>query len=303
MFITITLNPAVDTFIDIESLEKSVQSKVIKKTKIAGGKGINISKVLTSLNEKTFVTGFVGGPNGKFIKKELSDQNIDFKLIQINQETRENIKLYDMKHDQRYEIYEPGPFVDIIHLEELIGYLKSIIKSNDVIIISGSAPINYNIDVYKVLINQLKPLCKMIALDTSKQWFKEGLTAAPDLIKPNLYELENYSNKNLDNDQEIIDESLKIITLGVKEVLVSLGKSGSIYVTKDDIYKIMVPDIKVKNTVGAGDALLAGFLAAKFNKPLKEALIEAAYTSLAHISEKKSLVDVKEQIEVITLKR
>lgn len=301
MFITVTLNPAVDTFIEVESLEIHRQTKLINKTRIAGGKGINISRVLKSLDEKTFVTGFIGGTNGKFITKALSKADIDYQLVKIDQETRENIKLYDIKNKQNYEINEAGPIVDINHLDELIMLLKSLVKKNDVLIISGSAPVNYDIDVYKILINQLKPLCKMITLDTSKDWFKEGLNASPDLIKPNLEELENYSNKQLTSDEEIIKEALNIISLGVKEVLISLGKHGSIFVSNDNIYKITVPDIKVKQTVGAGDALLAGYISAKFKKPLEEALIDAAYTSLLYIAEDKNLANVRKQIEIIKL--
>lgn len=301
MFITVTLNPAVDTFIDVELLEAHKQSKIVNKYRLAGGKGINISRVLKSLDEKTFVTGFIGGNNGKFITKDLSKAGIDYQIVKIDQETRENIKLYDRKNKHSYEINESGPVVDLNHLDELIMLLKSIVKKNDVLIISGSAPINYDIDVYKILINQMKPLCKMITLDTSKDWFKEGLSASPDLIKPNLEELENYTNKQLTSDQEIINEALGIIALGVKEVLVSLGKHGSIYVSKECIYKIKVPDIKVKQTVGAGDALLAGFVSAKFKKPLKEALVDAAFTSLKYISDLEDINQVKNQIEIITM--
>jgi 1-phosphofructokinase len=298
MFITVTLNPAIDTFIEIESLETKEQSRLISKKKIAGGKGINISRVLKKLNEKTFVTGFIGGDNGKFISKQLSYEQIDSQLIKIDQETRENFKLYDRFHKQSYEINAPGPVVDISYLDELIVFLKSIIKKNDVLIISGSAPVNYNVDVYKILINEMKPLCKMISLDTSKQWFKEGISAIPDLIKPNLSELENYLDKQLTSEEDIIKEALDIISLGVKEVLVSLGKNGSIYVSKDFIYKITVPNIKVKQTVGAGDALLAGFISAKFKKTLEEALIDAAFTSLSYISESEDISDMKSKIKI-----
>lgn len=301
MFITVTLNPAVDTFIEVEHLEAHKQSKIVHKYRLAGGKGINISRVLKSLNEKTFVTGFIGGNHGKFITKELSKSGIDYQIVKINEETRENIKLYDKKNKQSYEINEAGPVVDLNHLDELIMLLKSTIKKNDVLIISGSAPINYDIDVYKILINQLKSLCKMIVLDTSKDWFKEGLSACPDLIKPNLEELENYTNKQLTSDQDIIKEALAIVSSGVKEVLVSLGKHGSIYVSSKHIYKITVPDIKVKQTVGSGDALLAGFVSAKFKKPLKEALIEAAFTSLKYISDIEVNEEIKNQIELITM--
>lgn len=298
MFITVTLNPAMDTFIEVESLEIHEQSKMLSKTRIAGGKGINISRVLKKLNEKTFVTGFIGGTNGKFITKALSKAHIDYQFVQIDQETRENLKIYDQKNNQSYQLNEPGPMVKIERLDELITLLKSMIKKNDVLIISGSAPVNYDVDIYKILINQMKPLCKMIALDTSKDWLKEGLDASPDLIKPNLHELENYANKSLVTDQDIITEAKKIIALGVKEVIVSLGKRGSMYVSKENVYKITVPDIKVKQTVGAGDALLAGFISSKYKKPIEETLFDAAFMSLSYISEDNDMMEIKKQIEI-----
>ncbi len=100
------------------------------------------------------------------------------------------------------------------------------------------------------MIETLKPLCKEIVLDTSKEWLKVGLTASPHIIKPNLEELEYYTGKKLETDDDIIKEALKIIDSGVLEVIVSLGKKGSLYISKDHQYKITVPDIKVHQTVG-----------------------------------------------------
>jgi 1-phosphofructokinase family hexose kinase len=299
VFITVTLNPAVDVMIDVKNLETEKHVRLLDKKKIAGGKGINISKVLKSLGEKTFVTGFVGGANGKYIEKTISKMHIDHQFIHVDKETRENIKIFDQEKSTTYEINEAGPQIDLAKFDELIMLLKSIIKKNDVVVISGSAPFNYDVDVYKVMIESLKPLCKEIILDTSKDWLKVGLTAKPHLIKPNLEELEFYTKKNLTSDKEIIEEALKIIASGVNEVLVSLGKRGSLYVSKDHQYKITVPDLKVNQTVGAGDALLAGFLSSKYSKPLEEALVDAAFTSLSYIADIENETEIKEKIQIV----
>jgi 1-phosphofructokinase family hexose kinase len=302
MFITVTLNPAVDVMLDVNHLKVDKHVKLLRKTKVAGGKGINISKVLKQLEEKTFVTGFVGGTSGKFIEKAMSKLHIDHQFVRVPEETRENLKIFDQKESSTYEINEAGLPIDLTKMDELIVLLKSIIKKNDVLIISGSAPINYEVDVYKVMIETLKPLCREIVLDTSKEWLKVGLTASPDIIKPNLEELEYYTSKKLKTDDEIIEEALKIIDSGVSEVIVSLGKKGSLYVSKDYQYKITVPDIKVHQTVGAGDALLAGFLSAKYKMALENALLDATYVSLSYIADIEHETEIKEQINIIKIK-
>lgn len=301
MFITVTLNPAIDVMIDVKNFKIEKHAKLLDKKKIAGGKGINISKVLTELGEKTFVTGIVGGTNGKFIEKAMAKSHIDHRFIHVEKETRENLKIFDQTKLATYEINEAGPQIDLTKLDELIMLLKSLIKKNDVLIISGSAPINYHVDVYKVMIETLKPLCKEVVLDTSKEWLKVGLTASPHLIKPNLEELEYYTGKKLEKDEEIIREAQKIIESGVLEVIVSLGKKGSLYISKDHQYKITVPDIKVFKTVGAGDALLAGYLSAKNKKSLEEALLDAAYVSLSYIADIENETEIKEQIHIVKI--
>ena len=198
MFITVTLNPAIDVMLNVKNFKVEKHVKLLSKIKVAGGKGINISKVFKSIGEKTFVTGFIGGPNGKFIEKAMSKAHIDHQFVHVPQETRENLKIFDQFESSTYEINEAGLPIDLAKMDELIVLLKSIIKKNDVLIISGSAPINYDVDVYKVMIETLKPLCKEIVLDTSKEWLKVGLTASPHVIKPNLEELEYYTGKKLE---------------------------------------------------------------------------------------------------------
>lgn len=289
MFITITLNPAIDTMLTVKTLNEKKQSMILSKKRVAGGKGINISKVLKQLGEKTFATGLLGGTNGKFIAKELSKLHIDHQFIKIDGETRENYKIFSQEENKTFEFNESGPSCDMNHFYELIILLKSLIKSNDSVIISGSAPIDFNADIYKVLIDEVKPLAKHIILDTSKDWFKEGLTAIPNLIKPNLEELKDYSQKDLDDEAKIVEEALKICDKGVSEVLVSLGKNGSLYVSNTHIYKIDVPNIEIKSTVGAGDALLAGFVSSRGKYNLEEALTRAAAISLAYISNREDI--------------
>lgn len=302
MFITITLNPAVDSLVTVEHLDQFKDTKSSDRQCIAGGKGINISKVLKQLNQKTFATGFLGGANGKFIEKELSKLHIDHQFIHINGETRENIKVFEKTSQQTHEFNEEGPICDMEHFNQLIGLLKSMIKPKDIIIISGSAPLDFKADIYKILIQEIKHLAAKIVLDTSKEWLKEGLAATPDLIKPNLEELQYYTQKDLNDDMVIIEEALKICDRGIKEVLVSLGKNGSLYVSNKHIYKVDVPDIKVFHTTGAGDALLAGFVSSQEVNDLEYALKRATAISLAHISKRDDIDYLQSLIKIKDMK-
>jgi fructose-1-phosphate kinase PfkB-like protein len=177
-----------------------------------------------------------------------------------------------------------------------------LIKPKDIVVISGSAPIDFDADIYKILINEIKHLADKIILDTSKAWFIEGLSAKPDLIKPNLEELKEYTNKQLDDEPAIIKEALKICDTGVSEVLVSLGKKGSLYVSKKHIYKISVPDIKIYHNTGAGDALLAGFISSVKKYDLEIALKRATAISLAYISHRNDIKDLQNLITIKDMK-
>lgn len=304
MIYTLTLNPAIDRAIYIDELNKKDVTRVKKTLRDGAGKGINVSKVLKSLDTESTCFGFIAGANGEFIKNELTKRNIKHSFIDVFGETRENIKVIIKNKDQVLELNESGPDISKEAYEDLLNKMKTMIKEEDILVISGSVPKGLHEGVYNDIIkifNHAK-----IILDVSGKLFEESVEAAPFLIKPNHYELELYSKKTLKTDQEVINVCHTLLEKGIKHIVVSLGKKGSLYVSKDKELRVITPELNAINTVGAGDSLVAG-LAQGFSQGLEieDILINASSIGSASVlSENTAQVNtddiqkIKQQIKL-----
>ena len=262
MIYTLTLNPAIDRTIYTPSLNKEDVTRVEKTLRDAAGKGINTSKVLRQLNIESVCLGFIAGSNGQFIKNSLDTLNIRQNFIKIPGETRENIKLIEQNTNQIYEINESGPNLQSEHLLVLFKQLD-LLKSDDILILSGSAPKGVSSDIYQIIINRYPHLFTI--LDASGPLFKAGIKAIPNVIKPNKFELEQYAGRELSTIEDIIGVSKDLLKDGIDYVFVSLGREGALVASIDKILHATVPSLKIKSTVGAGDSFVAG-LARAFNE-------------------------------------
>ncbi len=260
MIYTLTLNPAIDITINVKLINHRDVTRVDKKIKDAAGKGINVSKVIASLNGESTSFGFVAGVNGEFIKQQLDQLQIKHSFTSIEGETRENIKILETKMSNVIEINESGPTINDDSLQELTNNLICALKKDDILVIAGSIPPGVKKCYYKHLIDTCNEIGVITVLDTSLSLLESAIEGVPSVIKPNLFELEQLTNKTLKSDQDIINEGLLLNEKGIKHVIVTLGKKGSIYVSKEKVYKIEVPEIKAKSTVGAGDSFVGGFV-------------------------------------------
>ena len=259
MITTVTINPSVDkTYIvkDFEPFELNRATRIIYN---AGSKGINVSRVVTQLGRDTCVLGFVGGQNGEMLLSELKAEGINEELVRVDENSRLNIKIMDTNTRKVTEVNETGSPVSDAKLNEFMQKYESHMKKSSIVVISGSILPSMSKRIYFDLITIANKYEKPVFLDCGGTLLKEAIKASPYCIKPNVKELADMLGKKTLTEEEVLIQARGIIEKnGVKCVVVTLGGSGAIGVTKDEAYKITPPNVEVISTVGAGDAFLAG---------------------------------------------
>lgn len=254
MIYTLTLNPAIDYYMSMEKFQLGGLNSLDEGYTLPGGKGINVSKVLKNFSVESKALGFVGGFTGDYIIKHLKEYEIESDFIELQENTRINIKL--KTKDSETEIAGKSPTILEKDVQNLLERFKNI-KEEDIVILSGSVPNSVQKKIYAEIIKLLPKNCKVI-LDTRGLPFVEGLKEGVFLTKPNNHELEEFFNRKLNTLEEIIQAGKDLQTQGSKNVLISLGKDGSILITEKDIYIGNAPQGKLISSVGAGDSMVAG---------------------------------------------
>lgn len=257
MIYTLTLNPSVDYIVKLESFQIGELNRSIAETKYPGGKGINVSRVLRGLGVESVVLGFSGGFTGKYIEDYLQNEGIKTDFIQVKDDTRINIKL---KTGQESEINAKGPYIndtDFNSLKDKIARLSS----NDLLVLAGSIPKTLPKSTYEKIAgfcseNHIEFVC-----DAEGDLLKKVLPYHPFLIKPNHHELGELFSTTLTSCEEVIPYAEKLVDMGAKNVIVSLADKGAVFLNKNMALVAEVPKGEVKNSVGAGDSMVAGFLA------------------------------------------
>ena len=258
MIYTITFNPSIDYFVSLDNLTVGQLNRSAVEFFKAGGKGINVSQVLTNFGLNNIALGFVGGFTGKKLVDLLNENNINNDMIFIeNQNTRINVKI---SANNETEINADGIFVDEKDVDNLIIKLKDI-KFDDYVVISGNISKKCSINLYKYLVEKIKTLCNNIVVDCSGDLLKSVLKLEPFLVKPNLEELEQFANSELKTDYDIKQAMIKMQKCGAKNVLLSKGSDKAVFLRTDGLFYEKEPyKGKVVNTIGCGDSMVAGFI-------------------------------------------
>ncbi len=261
MILTVTLNPAVDKSYYIPELIPDEVIRVDKITQTAGGKGINVAKIAKLLGNDVVATGFLGGNSGKYVHEFLKKSGICSCFIKSRAATRTCVNVNDMKNKQQTVLLEPGSFVSHYLQEKFISHYKNLLKDCKAVVLGGSLPDGIDkILFYPRLISLAKKEGKIVVLDTSGDTLRAGIDACPTIIKPNREEISGYLGRKIETIEETVAAAKEIHAKGTEMVIVSLGKDGAVFVMKDKVYRGTTPKIKVVNTVGCGDSLVAGFL-------------------------------------------
>lgn len=259
MIFTFTPNPSVDYIMGVNNYKEGVVNRTSYENIFAGGKGINVSLVLKELNVPSVALGFIGGFTGDIIESLLTKANVDTAFIRLNDGvSRINVKI---KADTETEINAQGPVIDSCCIDALYQKLATL-NDGDTLILAGSAPKGSGDDFYSNIMSFLSDKNTNVAVDTTGALLLNTLKHKPFLIKPNNYELEEIAGKPLSTDDDIISACKELQNQGARNILVSLGGDGALLVSEfGDILKQSAPDGRVVNTTGAGDSMVAGFIA------------------------------------------
>ncbi|ADQ13518.1 1-phosphofructokinase [Halanaerobium hydrogeniformans] len=300
MILTVTLNPAVDKIIILDKLKLGKLNRVKDAKALAGGKGINVSEVLSALGVDNTALAIVGGDNGNLINNYLEKRGVktDFQWSNIN--TRQNLKIKENNSNRETEINETGR----VTKKDIKAFKKNLDKyltADNTIVLSGSLPEGVNKDIYAELIEKAVTQDAKVILDSSGEEFKQAINKAPYLVKPNLAEIENLLSTNIESDADLKKGAEYLLKKGIKIVMISLGAEGAFIASKDEAYRLYTPEVEVaQTTVGAGDTMVAG-LAAEIDKnsSLKETAVYAS--ALATVFVKSGSIEnvTKEQLNEI----
>ncbi|MDR2832326.1 MAG: 1-phosphofructokinase [Streptococcaceae bacterium] len=256
MIYTITLNPAIDFIVRLDTLNIGEVNRMTSDDKFPGGKGINVSRLLNFLGTPTTALGFLGGFTGKFIEEKLQAEGICSDFTTIKQDTRLNIKL---NADGETEINGAGPNITETEIQVFLQKLNQL-TSEDIVILSGSAPKSLGNEFYQQIIKKIKERQAAFVIDVEGQMLINSLVFEPLLIKPNHYELAAMFETHFETKEEMIPYAKELLKLGSKHVLISMGGAGALMITKDAVYFAEPIKREVKNSVGAGDSMVAGFV-------------------------------------------
>lgn len=256
MIYTVTLNPSVDYIVEVEELALGGLNRMTRDMKLPGGKGINVSRVLKQLGVDSTATGFLGGFTGGYIEEWLRQEKIASDFVPVADDTRINIKL---KAGEETEINGAGPEITESETAALLQKLDAL-NTDDIVVLSGSAPPSLGGDIYARLIAACKRRGAEFVIDTTGQALKDALSGGPLLVKPNHHELAELFDTEISTREEIITYGRKLLEGGARHVLVSMAGEGALFISEQGVYHASAPSGQVRNSVGAGDSMIAGFV-------------------------------------------
>ncbi|AVQ34276.1 1-phosphofructokinase [Staphylococcus muscae] len=257
MIYTVTLNPSIDYVMFVDDFEAGALNRTTATAKFAGGKGINVSRVLQTLDVPSTALGFVGGFPGRFVEDTLTSAGIQTAFTQVDEDTRINVKL---KSGSETEINATGPTITEDNIKALLEQLRQT-TSEDIVVIAGSVPSSVPKTIYADMAKIVQETGAQFVVDAEKSLVEGILPYAPRLIKPNKVELEEMFDTTITSDADVLKYGRKLLNKGAQAVLVSLGGDGAVYIDASQAYKVSAPKGKVINTVGAGDSTVAGMVA------------------------------------------
>nr|WP_307990353.1 1-phosphofructokinase [uncultured Niameybacter sp.] len=271
MIYTVTFNPALDYVVKVPDFQVGQVNRIVEEQMEVGGKGINVSSVLKRLGVDNCALGFVAGFTGREILRLLDEEGITHKFIEVEEGlSRINMKL---KSEVETEINGIGPYIHQEALNKLYVQLDAL-QEGDFLVLAGSIPSMLQANTYEMLIKRVVSSKVEVIVDATKDLLIKALPYRPFLIKPNHHELSELFSVALETRDEILVYAKKLQDMGARNVIVSRGDKGAILLTEQgEVVEALPIEGQVKNTVGAGDSMVAGFLAGYLEqKDIKEAL-------------------------------
>ncbi len=259
MIYTVTFNPSLDYIVSVEDFKVGMTNRTNTELMFPGGKGINVSMVLQNLGLESMALGFMAGFTGREIERLLAVKNVKSDFIEVASGiSRINVKL---RSNEESEINGMGPAIGKDEIDKLYKQLSKLTEG-DILVLAGSIPSVMPESMYSDIMDYLKEKNLKIVVDATRDLLVNVLKYHPFLIKPNNHELGEIFGVTLSKKEEVIPYAKKIQEMGARNVLISMAGEGAVLVTETgEIYESNPPKGKVKNSVGAGDSMVAGFLA------------------------------------------
>jgi len=281
MIYTITLNPALDRTLWIQKVRDDVSNRILEEKSFAGGKSVDVSKVLKNLGVDNIALGFVGGFAGRELEGRLLNEGIETDFVRVSGETRTNIIIHETGTGKQLAFNARGPEIKPDELMQFIEQLEKL-PCGDVVAIGGSIPLGVSPEIYRKIINLVKKCQAKVVLDVDGEALRQGIKALPNVIKPNIHELSELAGRELKGLDDVVSAARSINQQGVEIVLVSMGAKGILLVSDGQQYLAVPPNVNVESTVGAGDSSVAGFIFGLVQgKDLKQCLIYAVAAGTA----------------------
>lgn len=268
MVYTVTFNPALDYVVFVNNMKFRAVNRIEKELVQAGGKGINVSMVLAELGVKSKAMGFVAGFTGAAIEQSVAEHGIETDFVHLDSGlSRINIKL---KSDGETELNANGPVISDMALKELFERFEKL-SEGDILVLAGSVPNSLPQDIYQMILEYVSAKKVRTVVDASGELLTNTLKYRPYLIKPNLDELAGIFGERPDSKEEILEYATQLQEMGAQNVLVSMAGDGSLLLdAQGEVFYCAACEGTVVNSVGAGDAMVAGFVSGMLDNDVDE---------------------------------
>ena len=262
--VCVTPNASVDTTYRVDRLSRGSTIRVADRASVPGGKGNNVARVLRALGHEVVATGFAAGATGKLIEAGLRELGVEPAFVGVAGESRTCLAILEREEPVVTELLEPGPRVTLADVGALVERVAELGPEADAIVLSGSLPTAGSPDLYAQIIRAVRRSPVFVALDSSGAALLEGLQAGPDLVKPNWEEMTALAGRRqLDLDDAVRFAQTRLLGGPLPagaSVLLSLGENGAVLISAEGAVRLPAPAAEAINPVGAGDAMLAGYL-------------------------------------------
>lgn len=302
MIYTVTLNPSIDYVVKLDNLKIGDINRTSEEYIYPGGKGINVSLILKELGYKSTALGFISGFTGQYISDILREKDLEIDFINLKSGfTRINVKV---KSNEETEINGQGPYISNENLEKLYSKIDKL-TSGDILVLAGSIPSTLDEKLYENIMIRIKDKNIKVVVDATKNLLLNVLKYKPFLIKPNNHELEDMFGVRINTIDDVVIYAKKLKEMGAQNVLISMGGDGALLVTEnDEVFKSGIAKGIVKNSVGAGDSMVAGFIAGylksnEFEEAIKLGSASGSATAFSYDLASRDFIDkLKEEIVV-----
>jgi 1-phosphofructokinase family hexose kinase len=259
MIVTVTLNPSLDRTLQVRRLCRGEVHRAAVSATDPGGKGVNVARCLSAHGHEVVAVLPVGGATGAAVAALLDEADVAHDLVEQGGRTRANVSVVE-PDGTTTKINEPGTPLSAAELAAVVEAVSRRVGPGDWVVTAGSLPPGQDPHSYAEIGRAVRASGARWAVDTSGDALPTSLAAVPDLVKPNRRELEEAVGGRLDTVGAVVDAARGLLDRGVGTVLCSLGRDGAVLVRPEAALHAAAPEIRVRNTVGAGDSLLAGYL-------------------------------------------